>query len=95
MTEQLADEQTVAAPVTAQVAGRSVLLVPHRDNGMAETALPPEYQRILVFVRGAGRRWRPERSARHWARSAPVTSALPAAAASGYAERNYGASESR
>jgi len=54
MAEQLADEQAVAAPVTAQVAGRSVLLVPHQEGGMAETALPPEYQRILAVVRQAG-----------------------------------------
>jgi len=54
MAEQLADEQAAAAPVAARVAGRSVLLVPHREGGMAETALPPEYQRILAVVRQAG-----------------------------------------
>lgn len=54
MAEQLVGEHAAAAPVTAQVAGRSVLLVPHREGGMAETALPPEYQRILAVVRRAG-----------------------------------------
>ena len=54
MAEQLADEQATAAPVTTQVAGRPVLLVPHREAGMAETALPPEYQHILAVVRQAG-----------------------------------------
>ncbi|TDU04473.1 hypothetical protein EDD99_2935 [Streptomyces sp. 846.5] len=36
------------------VAGRSVLLVPHRERGMSESALPPEYQRILAAVRQGG-----------------------------------------
>ena len=54
MAEQLADEQATAVPVTAQVAGRPVLLVPHREGGMDETVLPPEYQHILAVVRQAG-----------------------------------------
>lgn len=54
MAEQLADEQAATAPVPAQVAGRAVLLVPPREGGMAETVLPPEYQRILTVVREAG-----------------------------------------
>ncbi|MFF0630829.1 hypothetical protein [Streptomyces sp. NPDC004296] len=41
-------------PASAQVAGRAVLLVPHREGGMAETALPPENQRILAAVRATG-----------------------------------------
>jgi hypothetical protein len=31
-----------------------VLLIPHRTPETAETALPPEYQRILAAVRHAG-----------------------------------------
>ena len=54
MAEQLADEAAAPAPVTAQVAGRAVLLVPHREAGMAESVLPPEYQRIWAAVRQAG-----------------------------------------
>jgi hypothetical protein len=54
MAEQLADERAATAPVSAQVAGRAVLLVPHREGDMAETILPPEYQKILAVVRQAG-----------------------------------------
>ncbi|MBT2381860.1 hypothetical protein J7E90_32395 [Streptomyces sp. ISL-111] len=35
------------------MAGRSVRLVPDRVPGVAESALPAEYQRILVAVRQA------------------------------------------
>ncbi|KOG14007.1 hypothetical protein ADK34_30010 [Streptomyces viridochromogenes] len=35
------------------MAGRSVRLVPDRAPGVAESALPAEYQRILVAVRQA------------------------------------------
>jgi hypothetical protein len=45
---------SVSAPVSAQVAGRAVLLVPHRVAGMENTALPADYQRILALVRAAG-----------------------------------------
>jgi hypothetical protein len=54
MAEQLAAETAAAAQPTAQVAGRPVLLVPHRGPGVAEDALPPEYQKILAVVRRAG-----------------------------------------
>jgi hypothetical protein len=57
MAEQFAAEQVAHEPdepVAAQVAGRAVLLVPHRGPGVAQDALPPEYQRILAIVRGAG-----------------------------------------
>lgn len=53
MAEQLAAE-TAAVPPTTQVAGRAVLLVPHRGAGVDQEALPPEYQRILAIVRDAG-----------------------------------------
>lgn len=54
MTQQLAGELAAAEPVSAQVAGRSVLLVPHRRDGMDQSALPAECQRILAVVRQAG-----------------------------------------
>ena len=57
MAEQLAAEHAVAeeaAPVAVPVAGRAVLLVPHREGGMDESALPPDYQRIMAAVHQAG-----------------------------------------
>lgn len=54
MSEQLAGEKAAAAPVAVQVAGRAVLLIPHREGGMDETVLPTEYQMILAAVRKAG-----------------------------------------
>ncbi|MET7551262.1 hypothetical protein ABZS95_37715 [Streptomyces sp. NPDC005479] len=39
MAERFAGERVAAAPATVQVAGRAVLLVPHREGGV----LPPEY----------------------------------------------------
>ncbi len=53
MREQLADERASAAPTPGQVAGRAVMLIPHRTPGMEETQLPPDYQRIRVAVRQA------------------------------------------
>jgi len=43
-----------AAPVKAQVAGRAVLLIPHRGETGDEAALPADYRRILAIVRAAG-----------------------------------------
>ncbi|MFE7393283.1 hypothetical protein [Streptomyces sp. NPDC057582] len=54
MAEQFAAETAAAEPATTQVAGRAVLLVPHRGPSVGEDALPPEYQRILAIVRDAG-----------------------------------------
>jgi hypothetical protein len=51
---QAMPERPVSTPVSAQVAGRAVLLVPHRAAGMEDTALPADYQRILALVRAAG-----------------------------------------
>lgn len=62
MAERFAGERVAAAPAAVQVAGRAVLLVPHREGGVDEAVLP-EYQRILAAVR----RWRPGPSARRWA----------------------------
>lgn len=41
------------APVKVQVAGRAVLLIPHRGEVPDETALPDDYRRILQIVRVA------------------------------------------
>lgn len=54
ITEQLLAETATAESAAAQVAGRAVLLVPHHGPGVEQDALPPEYQRILAIVRGAG-----------------------------------------
>lgn len=53
MAEQLTAEQAAAAPAAVQ-AGHAVLLVPHRGRGVDVDSLPPDYQRILALVRGAG-----------------------------------------
>lgn len=54
MGEQIAAERAAAAPAAAQVGEKAVLLIPHRAPDVTETALPPEYQRILAAVRDAG-----------------------------------------
>ncbi|MGW0771267.1 hypothetical protein [Streptomyces sp. NPDC002676] len=53
VSEQLADERASAPPAPGQVGGRAVMLIPHREPGVEETMLPPEYQRILAAVRQA------------------------------------------
>ncbi|MEU1667583.1 hypothetical protein ABZ547_29200 [Streptomyces sparsogenes] len=61
------------SPVPARVAGRTVLLIPHRGEGPDEAALPGDYRKILAIVRAAdgpvqvrarswGLRWRCEGS---------------------------------
>jgi hypothetical protein len=54
MNAHIAEERAATAPATAQVAGHAVLLIPHRELGSAESALPPEYQRITAAVRQGG-----------------------------------------
>jgi hypothetical protein len=51
-----ADTETVGAavPMKAQVAGRAVLLIPHRGETGDEAALPADYRQILAIVRTAG-----------------------------------------
>ncbi|MEV1084018.1 hypothetical protein AB0I98_38375 [Streptomyces sp. NPDC050211] len=49
-----AEAAGATAPVKAQVAGRAVLLIPHRGDSLDETALPGDYRRILAIVRAAG-----------------------------------------
>ncbi|GAA4812927.1 hypothetical protein [Streptomyces ziwulingensis] len=53
MTGQLAEERASAAPMPGQVAGRAVMLIPHREPGVAEDSLPWDYQRIIAAVRQA------------------------------------------
>ncbi|MGW3248264.1 hypothetical protein [Streptomyces sp. NPDC001070] len=53
MSEQIADERAEAGSPVVQVAGRAVRLVPDRAPGVAESALPAEYQRILTAARQA------------------------------------------
>jgi hypothetical protein len=70
MSEQIAGERAAVGSPVVQVVGREVRLVPDRAPGVAESALPVEYQRILTAVRpwdapaGAGRR-----SGRIWTRT--------------------------
>lgn len=44
----------VVAPMKARVAGRAVLLIPHRGETGDEAALPGDYRRILSIVRAVG-----------------------------------------
>jgi hypothetical protein len=53
MSEQLADERAASALVPGQVGDRPVMLIPSRTAGVEESALPPDYQRILAAVRQA------------------------------------------
>ncbi|MDQ0780024.1 hypothetical protein QF026_008490 [Streptomyces aurantiacus] len=41
------------APVSAKLAGRAVLLIPHRSDAADEGALPGDYRKILAIVREA------------------------------------------
>ncbi|MFF4873904.1 hypothetical protein [Streptomyces sp. SID5770] len=47
-------EAAAVAPVKAQVAGRAVLLIPHRGDAPDGSALPDDYRKILAVVRTAG-----------------------------------------
>ncbi|MDH2393302.1 hypothetical protein QCN29_31970 [Streptomyces sp. HNM0663] len=51
--EELTAERTSATPAPGHVGGRAVMLIPHREAGVEETMLPPDYQRILAAVRQA------------------------------------------
>ncbi|MGW1145823.1 hypothetical protein ACWD6I_12340 [Streptomyces sp. NPDC002454] len=53
MSGQLAEERASAAPMPRQVAGRAVMLIPHREPGVEEGSLPWDYQRIITAVRQA------------------------------------------
>lgn len=45
--------EAAAAPAAARVAGRAVLLIPHRSDTPDEAALPADYRKILAIVRAA------------------------------------------
>ncbi|MFE4964400.1 hypothetical protein [Streptomyces sp. NPDC056660] len=53
LAEQVQADAEAAAPAAAQVAGRAVLLIPHRSDATDEAALPGDYRRILAIVREA------------------------------------------
>jgi hypothetical protein len=53
LAEQDRAEAEAAAPAVAKVAGRAVLLTPHRGENPDETALPGDYRKILAIVRTA------------------------------------------
>lgn len=53
ITGQLAEERSSARPMPGQVAGRAVMLIPHREPEVEEDALPWDYQRIIAAVRQA------------------------------------------
>ncbi|MFJ1649462.1 hypothetical protein [Streptomyces sp. NPDC088258] len=53
VSEQLAEERSSARPMPGQVGGRAVMLIPHREPGVEEDALPWDYQRIITAVRQA------------------------------------------
>lgn len=54
MRAQLEAEKPSTQAVTAQVGGRGVPLIPHREPGTGEEALPPDHRRIMTIVRDAG-----------------------------------------
>ncbi|MEU0342420.1 hypothetical protein ABZ092_26535 [Streptomyces bobili] len=52
--DRAAEEAAAAvAPAPARVAGRAVLLIPHRGENPDEAALPADYRKILAIVRAA------------------------------------------
>ncbi|MCX4460921.1 hypothetical protein OG585_48880 (plasmid) [Streptomyces sp. NBC_01340] len=52
--DRAAAQATAAvAPTPARVAGRAVLLIPHRSETPDEAALPGDYRRILAIARAA------------------------------------------
>ncbi|MEU3343332.1 hypothetical protein [Streptomyces sp. NPDC006668] len=53
LAEQARADAGAVAPAPAQVAGRAVLLIPHRSDAADEGALPGDYRKILAIVREA------------------------------------------
>lgn len=53
LAEQVQADAEAVAPVSAKVAGRAVLLIPHRSDAAEEGALPGDYRKILAIVREA------------------------------------------
>lgn len=54
VSEEIAGERGSVSPSPGQVAGRAVMLVPHRGPETRETMLPPDYQRILNVAQAGG-----------------------------------------
>lgn len=48
-----AEAAVAGSQAPARVAGRTVLLIPHRGEGPDEAALPGDYRKILAIVRAA------------------------------------------
>ena len=53
LAEQVQADAGAVAPVSAKVAGRAVLLIPHRGDAADAGALPGDYRKILAIVREA------------------------------------------
>ncbi len=53
LAEQARADSGPVAPVSVKVAGRAVLLIPHRSDAADESALPGDYRKILAIVREA------------------------------------------
>ena len=53
LAEEVQADAEAVAPVSAKVAGRAVLLIPHRSDTADEGALPGAYRKILTIVREA------------------------------------------
>jgi len=53
LAEQVQADAEAVAPVSAKVAGRGVLLIPHRSDAAEEGALPGASRKILAIVREA------------------------------------------
>ncbi|WP_405654962.1 hypothetical protein [Streptomyces sp. NBC_00019] len=53
LAEQDRASAVAPAPAPARVAGRAVLLIPHRSENPDEAALPEDYRKILAMVRDA------------------------------------------
>ncbi|WP_030689271.1 hypothetical protein [Streptomyces sp. NRRL B-1347] len=53
LAEQVQADAEAVAPVSAKVAGRAALLIPHRGDAADEGALPGDYRKILAIVREA------------------------------------------
>jgi predicted ArsR family transcriptional regulator len=53
LAEQARADAGALAPASAKVAGRAVLLIPHRSDAAEEGALPGDYRKILAIVREA------------------------------------------
>ncbi|MET8682328.1 hypothetical protein ABZW18_33390 [Streptomyces sp. NPDC004647] len=53
LAEQARADAGAVAPVSAEVAGRTVLLIPHRSDAADEGALSGDYRKILAIVREA------------------------------------------